>query len=158
MIIKAPNVYPTDGLRIFLAGSIEMGAAELWQDRVAHKLDRSDLRILNPRRDNWDSSWAQSIDNPQFYEQVTWELEGLEGAELVLFYFDPNTKSPITLLELGLCKNQRSIVCCPMGFWRRGNVEVVCHRYGIPLVAEIDDFIAKAREELDVLRAYHLHW
>ncbi len=36
-VIKAPNrlVYEDeDGRSVFLAGSIEMGAAELWQDKV----------------------------------------------------------------------------------------------------------------------------
>jgi hypothetical protein len=33
-------------------------------------------------------------------------------------------------------------VCCPEGFWRRGNVEMVCRRHRIPLFATLDDLIA----------------
>ena len=48
-------------------------------------------------------------------------------------YFDPNTKSPISLLELGLfAQSKKLIVCCPEGFWRKGNVDIVCDRYNIP--------------------------
>jgi hypothetical protein len=32
----------------------------------------------NPRRENWDSSLVQSIDDLKFKEQVVWELDNLE--------------------------------------------------------------------------------
>ena len=105
-VIKAPERIQTKvGEKIvFLSGSIEMGAAKDWQARVATALKRdSNVVILNPRRDDWASSWVQSIDNPQFNQQVAWELDGLGKADVILMYFDPTTKSPITLLELGLC-------------------------------------------------------
>jgi hypothetical protein len=125
---------------VFLAGSIEMGLASNWQSALVQRLDAADLVILNPRRDAWDTSWVQSIDNAQFREQVEWELAGLEAASLVAMYFDPATKAPVTLLELGLCaRSNKLIVCCPSGFWRRGNVEVVCARYGVPLVNTLDE-------------------
>jgi hypothetical protein len=122
--------------RLFLAGSIEMGAAEDWQTRLTGKLLESGIGcdILNPRRDDWDSSWRQSIDDPQFSEQVRWELNAMERSDVICFYFSPGTQSPITLLELGLwardCGHTTKIVCCPDGFWRKGNVDVVCDRYG----------------------------
>jgi len=57
-------------------------------------------------------------------------------------YFDPNTKSPISLLELGLHANSgKMIVCCPKGFWRKGNVDIVCERYDVPVVCDIDSLI-----------------
>lgn len=64
-IIKAPNELQ-DGLSVFLAGSIEMGSAENWQARVERELADYDVLIFNPRRDDWDSSWVQSINNPRF--------------------------------------------------------------------------------------------
>jgi hypothetical protein len=42
--------------RVFLAGSIEMGKAE------------------------------QRADNPQFFEQVSWELDMLDAADIVVMY------------------------------------------------------------------------
>ena len=130
---------------VFLAGSIEMGKAGRWQDDVVGALEDTGFcgTIINPRRDDWDSSWKQEFTNPQFYQQVTWELAGLKSADTVLVYFDPETKAPITLLELGIltAKSDQVIVCCPEGFWRRGNVEVVCSSFGIQMVNTIDHLI-----------------
>jgi hypothetical protein len=123
---------------VFLAGSIEMSDAPRWQDELAAALADTDLVLLNPRRDAWNSDWEQRIHCAPFREQVEWELEGLERADLVCFYFAPATKSPISLLELGLlARTGRALVCCPEGFWRRGNVEIVCARHGIPLVEDL---------------------
>jgi hypothetical protein len=134
---------------VFLAGSIEMGAAEDWQAQVAGALWDLDILILNPRRDEWDATWAQSIDNPPFREQVEWELAGLERAAVVALYFAPATKAPITLLEFGLCaRDGRAVVCCPAGDWRRGNVEVVCRRYGVPLLGSLAELAAEVRRRL----------
>src|SRR5437870_2567080 len=88
---------------IFLAGSIEMGQAEDWQAVVERGLADLDVVLLNPRRDAWDASWVQSIHNPQFREQVEWELSAQEQASFIAMYFAPTTKAPVTLLELGLC-------------------------------------------------------
>jgi hypothetical protein len=135
--------------RIFLAGSIDMGKAENWQQRLERELEDYDVIICNPRRDDWDSTWVQSINNPQFNEQVTWELENIESADLIVFYFDPAGQAPITLMELGLVAGLglSAIVCCPDGYWRKGNVEMICDRWGITLYSNIDDLIASFKEE-----------
>jgi len=134
-------------MRIFLAGSIEAGKAEQWQERIVRAMSGvSNLVILNPRRDDWDGSWEQQADNPQFFEQVSWELDMLDAADIVVMYLAPDTKSPISLLELGLyARSGKLKVCCPTGFWRRGNVEMVCKRYQIPLFENLDALIADLR-------------
>lgn len=151
-MIKAPNAIPEfDSPSIFLAGSIEMGVAEQWQERLGDMLTDVNCILLNPRRDDWDSNWVQSIDNPEFNQQVTWELKGLDYAELIVFYFDPNTKSPITLMELGYVASMQRhltkvIVCCPNGFWRKGNVDIMCKHTGMQMansLEEIAEFIKK---------------
>lgn len=150
--IKAPStiIYGTGRPIVFLAGSIEMGQAEPWQAEVETYLQDLDIIILNPRRDDWDSSWEQSYENPKFREQVEWELLGLEEANLVAMYFSPGTKSPITLLELGLCLRATNlIVCCPRGYWRRGNVEILCRRYDVPFFETLDGFKVAIREFLE---------
>lgn len=146
--VQAPNNTPLearDNFKLFLAGSIEMGAAEEWQKRVIEELKGcKKLTIYNPRRKDWDSTWEQSIDNPNFREQVEWELNNLESANFALFYFDPNTKSPITLMELGMMSNPwspRAFVVCPKGFWRRGNVEVFCNFHNIELFETLDEVL-----------------
>ena len=137
--------------KVFLGGSIEMGAAEPWQERVVAGLKDLDIVLLNPRRADWDSTWEQRAHDANFSEQVNWELDALEAANWIIFYFDPNTKSPITLMELGLMAKPRArvLVCCPDGFWRKGNVEIVCQRKGIEMVDTIDEMI-------EAIAHYHL--
>lgn len=80
-----------------------------------------------------------------FREQVEWELDALTKTKIILMYFDPATKSPISLFEAGLFANDGETlrvdgkvqrvsklhVVCPPGFWRKGNVDIVCEHYGI---------------------------
>ena len=124
-----------------------MGEAEHWQARVVNAMaDVSNVVILNPRRDDWDSSWEQRAENPQFFEQVSWELDMLDAADIVIMYLAPDTMSPVSLLELGLyARSGKLRVCCPLGFWRRGNVEVVCLRNQIPLFETLDDLLTELR-------------
>jgi hypothetical protein len=128
---------------VFLAGSIEMGAAKEWQQQAIDLFDsmipeeqRSDYLILNPRRPDWDSSWKQEYEDPQFYQQVKWELKGLKEADYVLVYFDPATKSPISLLELGAFYN-KAVVVCPEGFWRKGNIDIFCEEFNVKQVPDL---------------------
>lgn len=138
---------------VFLAGTIEMGTGENWQPKAIAALYGKVGAIYNPRREDWDSSWEQSIENPNFSAQVGWELDHIDrvlytinGQGVVYFYFAPDSKSPVTLLELGLvaghldCRSSgaKAIVCCPKGFWRRGNIEIVCARNNIPLYEDFD--------------------
>ncbi len=150
IVISPPNAIPPRGTAVFLAGSIEMGGAVEWQPTVIDALsDASELVVLNPRRPEWDSSWRQSIDDARFREQVEWELDALERADVIALHFAPETKSPISLLELGLhARGGRTIVSCPPEYWRRGNVEIVCERYGVPMVAGLSELIALLRDEL----------
>jgi hypothetical protein len=132
---------------LFLAGSIEMGAAEEWQARLSAMLLDTSGTILNPRRDDWDASWSQEPTPGPFMDQVHWELNAQSAADVVVFYFSPETKSPITLLELGLALASRPetvAVCCPAGFWRRGNVVLTCERYGVTPVDSLDALAAQA--------------
>jgi hypothetical protein len=157
-IIKAPNPLPeTTDFSVFLSGSIEMGAAAQWQTYMERELADLDILILNPRRDDWDSTWEQSLRDWRFVEQVEWELDAMERATMVVMYFDPATKSPITLLELGLqARMGHLVVCCPDGFWRKGNVDVVCRRYGIEQVFSLTTLANAVRHKYTQF-AKHLH-
>lgn len=152
-VIKAP-LMPTwnldNDVTVFLAGSIEMGAAEDWQSIIPELFkDRDALTFLNPRRDDWDSSWEQKESNPQFSKQVNWEMNMLDLCDIIFMYFSPETKSPISLLELGLyADSTKMIVCCPDEFWRKGNVDIVCSRCNIPVYNTLDAAIGRLRTEL----------
>lgn len=131
---------------IFTAGSIEMGAAVQWQKLLASHVSDLPITVLNPRRGNWDPTDIPKAHNQGFKSQVEWELAALERADLICFFFDVTTRSPITLLELGLwAASKKVIVCCSDKYWRSGNVEIVCKRYGIPFVREFKDFVPAVR-------------
>ena len=128
---------------VFLAGSIEMGKAEDWQATLSEWLLIEDFNVFNPRRKDWDSSWIQTFTNPNFAQQVRWELNSLDKSDIIIMYLDPNTISPISLLELGLYAHTgKLLVVCPDGFFRKGNVEVVCDIHDIPLFNTIGELTA----------------
>lgn len=150
-VIKPPQTIPFGKKKpiLFLAGTIDMGKSEDWQSYIGNKLNDLDIIILNPRRDDWDSSWKQEIENKQFRNQVDWELDGLTCADYIFFHFEPNSKSPITLLELGLyADSKKCLVHCPNGFWRKGNVDIVCDRYKIPQVDSLPAALAYLKLKL----------
>jgi len=145
-VITAPEPLPVTRINgviprsVFLAGSIEMNTAVEWQSHFCENMKDFTGFLLNPRRKEWDSSWKQDKTNPQFFEQVSWELTALDAAQIIYMYFDPATKSPISLMELGLyAASKKLIVGCPDGFWRKGNVDIVCQRYGIKFFTGTDN-------------------
>lgn len=82
---QSPNRVKPGLINIFLGGSIEMGNAIEWQKDVVDALSDLPVQLLNPRRDDWDSSWEQTIDNPEFKKQVEWELNSLELSDIIIF-------------------------------------------------------------------------
>ena len=138
---------------VFLAGSIEMGKADDWQTKLANEFSSWDVVFLNPRRSTWDSSWEQRQSAINFNYQVNWEMNHLEAADIIFMYFAPDTKSPISLLELGAYgASGKMIVCCPDEFWRKGNVEVFCTRNNIPLFRTMEDATGALKTKLHMTR------
>lgn len=143
-VVKPPQKVEICHFRtnIFLAGSIEQNFAEKWQIRAEKYLEDNYSwchTIFNPRRDDWDSSWGE--DSKELAEQIKWELNYIDKCDIVVFYFDPATKSPITLLELGLClgSNKEVVVICPKGFYRRPNVVITCRKFNIPVYESLEE-------------------
>ena len=132
--------------RIFLGGSIEMGKAVEWQQEFITTINtvlsgqpNVSYTFYNPRRKDWDSTLVQSFEEAQFYQQVNWELDALEKATHIVMYLQPGTLSPISLLELGLyARSGKLMVVSPEGFWRKGNVDIVCSKYGVLQFESLD--------------------
>lgn len=157
-VIEAPNKLEFSNVSVFLAGTIDMGNSHNWQNDTIKTLSHLNITVLNPRRKDWDSSWKQTIDDPQFYEQVNWELSALERADIVLMYLVKGSASPISLLELGLYANSRKIVvCCENGFYRRGNVEIVCKRYNIPVFDSFQAAIDEVVKIYDTIKHHEIY-
>jgi hypothetical protein len=128
----------------FLAGTIDMGNSIDWQENTIDLINSNrpgKYNIFNPRRKDWDSSWVQEFENPNFYQQVNWELGALEAADHILVFFAAGSQSPITLMELGLYVQSGKVsVVCEEGFWRKGNVDIVCDIYDVPMYKTIVDW------------------
>lgn len=134
---------------VFLGGTIDMGNSENWQQKVVNFFKNKNINFYNPRRKEWDNSWKQTFDNPQFFQQVTWELDALKKADIIVFNFLKDSKSPITFLELGLyAASGKVMVCCPKGFYRRGNVEIVCNQFDIPMFETMNDLIFELKNKI----------
>lgn len=178
-IVEAPSslkpFLASKAIKVFIAGSIEMGKSVDWQFEFIEKLGKEpslkkiDFILFNPRRKDWDSSWKQEIDNVQFREQVEWELEAQKIANIIPMHFEPKALAPITLMEFGLnvlfrCAAlqidgwgfiprlpSRLVVHCPKGFWRKGNIDIVCAKYKIKQVETLDDLANITIEGIRVL-------
>jgi hypothetical protein len=99
-IVMAPNPIPPagsgSGPAIFLSGSIDAPPAT-WQSTLSTALSHLPVTILNPHRADWDASWKEVISDQRFREQVNWELDGIERADIVAVYFGPKAQAPITV-------------------------------------------------------------
>ena len=135
---------------MFLAGSIEMGNCEDWQVKVFEEFPKG-VTFLNPRRDDFDTSQEQVKENPYIRGQIQWELDNIKGADIVFLYLDPATKSPISLLEMGICLERKAnlIVVCPPGFYRKANIDITCEDYNTPVFESLDEGIKWLREYIN---------
>jgi hypothetical protein len=147
--VLAPRKVEIKNPSIFLAGSIEMGKAKLWQNDLTEQLSDLGITVLNPRRPDWNLEWEQSISFRPFKEQVDWEMDHLEKADVIALYFQPGTMSPISLLELGLhARSGKIVLHCPEGYLRKGNVDILAERYGIQSVTTFEDLVKECRVQL----------
>jgi len=145
---------------VFLAGTIDTGNSIDWQTDLTKQL-KLNSNIFNPRRDGWDDSWETTINSPQFNEQVNWELDALEESDIIAMYFADGSKSPISLLELGLFANQNTwadgpklVVYCN-DFYRKGNVDIVCQRYNIPVFTNYETWVQEIKRKLKKIRCVY---
>lgn len=135
---------------VFLAGTIDLGASEDWQRSFIDYLDTlstTHITVLNPRRDTWTGT--PTMDNPEFVKQVNWELDALERADVIVMRLLGTSKSPVSLLELGLhARSGKLVVHCDADFYRIGNVSVVCERYGITRVGSYDALLVEVLDRI----------
>lgn len=140
-------------MKIFLAGTIDMGLSTDWQKIIIEFLTAQfgtmPLDIFNPRRKDWDNSWEQSPNHPMFKRQVDWELIYQEKADVVLMVLLEGSQSPVSLLELGNLKGKNLLVYVPEKFYRFGNVEIFCRRNKIASFHDWDDYLIAVRRFVD---------
>lgn len=149
--------------KIFLAGTIDMGNSENWQTKMAQKISNKinekfkdeksyfdtlfdgQIVFYNPRRDEgFDTENKAEIEY-----QIKWELDRIDAAHLVVMNILPDSKSPISLLELGMCcaSNKSFCVICPKSFYRYDNVIITCKRHKVPVFETVEDFLDVFQKE-----------
>jgi hypothetical protein len=149
--IKAPNdisAFLTKvRKKVFLAGTIDLGNSIDWQSYVTNKLVDTNYVFLNPRRDNWDNSWKQEEDNENLSIQVNWEIDMMDIADIIVMYIAPGSKSAITLFEYGKYIESGKIkLCCPKGFFRKGNIDIYAKRFNVEVFDTLDDLIKNLKQ------------
>ena len=119
-----------DYVTIFLAGTIDMGNSENWQAALVETFSSNEGRYIlyNPRRD----TFTNTPDEMEY--QVNWELDHLEKSQIIIMNILGSSKSPVTLLEMGLfMKSGKLLVACEPDYYRHANVRLTCARYNVPL-------------------------
>ncbi|KAK5996570.1 hypothetical protein PT974_01907 [Cladobotryum mycophilum] len=135
-----PSVEIKSKKSIFLAGTTTQTGEPDWREKLTEALSKYDITIFNPKRDDWDSSWKEDFSDSRWAEQVEWELEMQDKADIVVVFFHGISPAPISLLELGLCvRSGKAIVCALDSYSKRGNVEAVCRRYAAKFVSSMQE-------------------
>ncbi|KAK4643833.1 hypothetical protein QC761_404720 [Podospora bellae-mahoneyi] len=139
-LIQAPSRPSVTGKKtVFLAGTTTRTDGPEWRDTLFHSIAHLPITVFNPLRPDWDSSWKEDIDFAPFREQVEWEFDRLNQADLVVVYFGPQTDAPISLLEFGLfARSGKLIVCCHKDYRKRGNIEIVSQKLGLTVLDAVD--------------------
>lgn len=145
IVANAKNKWTT-----FLVGTIETENSEDWRKKYVEEMkdiannitdcknieenynsETDVIVIYNPKR----NTPTEDIDT-----QINWELDALENVDNIYVNFEKDSKSPISLLELGLfARTEKICVTCPKEFYKYDNVRVVCERYNIPIRNEKKD-------------------
>ncbi|TDZ71613.1 hypothetical protein CTRI78_v001873 [Colletotrichum trifolii] len=151
VLLPLDKPQPTDAnassRSVFLAGTT---SKEDWRKHLIESIAHFPVVVFNPFRPDWDSSWKEDISDARFKDQVEWELEMQETATFIVVYFEPGTEAHISLLELGLCaRSGKAIVACPEGYKKRGNVQVVCAKFGIPLLGSYEELRDELKRKLE---------
>lgn len=133
--------------RLFLAGAIDNGEAEQWQEVVFNAINPEvDVVVYNPRRDDWDANASEEF----ITEQIKWELRHIYRSNLILVYIPGSSKAPITLLELGIAlgMDKNVLVYCEPEYYRYLNVRVTCEYNGINVITDKVELFEKLNNYL----------
>ncbi|KAF1977794.1 hypothetical protein BU23DRAFT_550467 [Bimuria novae-zelandiae CBS 107.79] len=153
--IHFPPTQPTLTLpSLILFGTIQPSPTHNWATHLSTTLLDLPIQILNPRRDDWDATWREDVSFAPFRENVEWEMAHAEKASLIVICFKAGSLCPISLLELGMHAarfGERVVVCCEDGFYKRGNVEIVCARFGVVCVRTVGELERAVREWMEGL-------
>lgn len=120
----------------FLAGSIDFDSSHSWREKVKKEL-KGTIRFFDPTRIEHND-----FTDAQMKEHIEWELDALKLSDRILLNLLPESKSPISLVELGLyVQSDKLIVVCPKSFYKRRYIETICNKYDTVLFDNLDEAI-----------------
>ena len=103
-VVTPPSLFfPISGVKIFLAGSIELGENG-WRNKAVdhisrtwfeHEQNNESITVYDPQR---NEDWSDDLEN----EQMTWDTSMISMADYIVLHLTGSSVSPISLLEVGL--------------------------------------------------------
>lgn len=138
---------------VFLGGRFSSDQTNDFREVIEQKLSDSDGVILTASN---QQDWVGSISEPciegdnQFTRHVVWGFLAQEEADMVVLYFDSESNSPTTMLELGLAVQypDKIIVFCSDDFEQKATVDIVCKYNRIKQVHSIDAVVDEIKSRL----------
>lgn len=137
LAIDAPsNKKPLkNSFTVFLAGTIDADQGSVdWQHKLIDIFNKKNdnekpVTIYNPRREDWPNNGSAEVKR-----QIKWEHNHMDDADLIVMNILGDSKSPISLMEIGMyAASGKLVVFCKPEFYRFDNVEMVCKKYNVPL-------------------------
>jgi hypothetical protein len=121
---------------VFLAGSM----GKDWRGELMKLLGDSVFVFVDPTIEDWENEVGEeSLDNPKYVRQVTWEQDGLRNSDVVVFHFDETSLAPISLFEFGYISGKDIIVHLDGKYQKDGYIRIVCGKDGIPIANSVKE-------------------
>ena len=119
---------------VFLAGSIDLELEGNWRNEIVEEL-KDDYHFFDPTRKEHNQ-----MGNFEMQDHIKWELDALNMSNKILLNFLPDSKSPVSLIELGLyMMSSKLIVVCPKSFYKRRYIKTLCQKYNTELFRNLTE-------------------
>ncbi|WP_055447706.1 nucleoside 2-deoxyribosyltransferase domain-containing protein [Lacinutrix mariniflava] len=145
MIYTSKNILPLKEERkkyYFLAGSMDFNESNSWRQKIMQEMKHLVHFLDATRIEHNDFS------DSQMKEHIEWELDALIISDKIILNFKEDSKSPISILELGMyVKSSKLVVVCPNKFYQRRYINVLCNKYNTPFFDSFDEAIEYLKKE-----------
>ncbi|SEC82566.1 Nucleoside 2-deoxyribosyltransferase like [Tenacibaculum sp. MAR_2009_124] len=127
---------------VFLAGSLSIDKIDNWRNTLVNSYS-TNFDFIDPTNDNY-----VLLNTSQMEKHINWELEGLELSDIIFMNLLPESKSPISMVELGLyAKSNKLIICCPEIFYQYRYIKTIAKKYNAALFTELEKGIQHLKKE-----------
>ncbi len=121
---------------IFLAGSMAIGDRMNWRTRAINTFEKR-YHLFDPTNVH-----HADLNDSEMSKHIKWEWEALKHSDAILFNFNAESKSPISLLELGMyIRSEKIVVVCPKEFYQSHYIETLCSEEQVPLFQSIEEVL-----------------